>query len=78
MQLLEPAAEDSLCTWNYFDEQLRVAGDFPVARLAAPQPMLVAELAPPDEKKPRKPITFETLYGRNPPSFSGSPASGFQ
>jgi len=31
--LLEPQSEDGLCTWNFFDDSLTDAGDFPVVRV---------------------------------------------
>lgn len=36
--LLEPASEDGLTTWNYFDESLKVGGKFPVLRVVEPLP----------------------------------------
>jgi hypothetical protein len=35
--LLEPLAEDGLCTWGFFDTQLTEGQDFPVVRLTLPQ-----------------------------------------
>lgn len=34
--LLEPQSEDGLVTWNFFDDQLKTGGDFPVVRLTSP------------------------------------------
>ncbi len=34
--LLEPMAEDGLTTWNMFDENLKIGGDFPVIRVMKP------------------------------------------
>ncbi|MBI1190189.1 MAG: hypothetical protein GC200_05840 [Tepidisphaera sp.] len=34
--LLEPASEDGLTTWNYFDEYLKVGEKFPVLRVVEP------------------------------------------
>src|SRR5207237_7932494 len=31
--LLEPQSADGLCTWNFFDPQLKEGGDYPVLRL---------------------------------------------
>ncbi|MEK6702374.1 MAG: M14 family metallopeptidase [Planctomycetota bacterium] len=33
--LLEPASEDGLATWNFFDEAAKVDSDFPVIRISA-------------------------------------------
>ena len=32
-QLLEPESEDSLSTWNFFEEATRESGEYPVLRL---------------------------------------------
>jgi dipeptidyl aminopeptidase/acylaminoacyl peptidase len=46
VMLLEPRSDDSLATWNAFDEGLEVGGDYPVRRVAAkPEyPLLTARL----------------------------------
>jgi dipeptidyl aminopeptidase/acylaminoacyl peptidase len=80
VNLLEPEAEDGLGTWGLFDDALSNGKDYPVARLMAEEPVLVAPLPPKDrqEPTPRKRITFDVLNGRNRPNFSGSPATGFE
>jgi len=77
--LLEPQSPDGLVTWNFFDQHLAEGEDFPVIRLPHRAPILTTTRALPSEtSKPKKPITFDTLYGGRPPHLSGSPASGFR
>ncbi|HJN07879.1 MAG TPA: DPP IV N-terminal domain-containing protein [Pirellulaceae bacterium] len=75
--LLEPASQDGLTTWNFFDAGLTADQDFPVTRIMVAAPLLTATYsAPKQSSASKKPITFESLYGRNRPNFSGQPASG--
>ncbi len=75
---LEPAAEDSLVTWNHFDDQLGVGNEYPVLRIAAPVPLLTAALpALPEDREAKKRITYEALYeSRDRPDLGGSPMRG--
>ena len=80
VNLLEPQSSDGLVTWNFFDEQLKEGGDFPVLRLPAAATILTARVpALAEERKLDKPITYEAVYGGGfgrGLSFSGSPAIG--
>ena len=37
--VLEPQAEDGLCTWNFFDDGLKEGTDFPIVRVPAAVPI---------------------------------------
>src|SRR5262249_38515096 len=77
--LLEPQASDSLTTWNFFDADMKVGGDFPVVRIPKPTPLLTADAAPLPEDQPKpRPISFDDLTGRDAPHHSGPPAGGFE
>jgi hypothetical protein len=77
--LLEPASQDGLVTWNFFDAGLTADEDFPVTRIMTAAPLLTATYsAPSKDASNKKPITFETLNGRRRPNFSGQPARGFR
>jgi dipeptidyl aminopeptidase/acylaminoacyl peptidase len=73
--LLEPQADDGLCTWNFFDDSLKEGQDYPVLRLPVPVPITSGRVRPlAEERTLNKPITFEAVYGvdrdptpRNPP-----------
>jgi len=73
--LLEPACEDGLTTWNFFDNDLRMGGEFPVMRLPKPTPMTTGRVRTlSDGPIVKKPITFAEMYESDrPPNFSGSP-----
>lgn len=74
--LLEPAAEDGLTTWNFFDAGLEPGKDFPVLRVPAPAAMLTlpARALPEDRPSEKQRLTFELIYESDrPPSFNGSP-----
>ena len=60
MLLLEPASQDGLVTWNFFDEGLEVGATFPVKRLPRPVPLLLAKYRghPRHGSNPKKPITY--------------------
>jgi dipeptidyl aminopeptidase/acylaminoacyl peptidase len=75
--LLEPQAEDGLCTWNFFDTRLKEGQDFPVLRLANAVTLTTARIRPlPEDQTPKKPITFDQVYGAgNRPNLNGSPIS---
>ncbi len=61
--LLEPQAEDGLCTWNFFDGGLKEGQDFPVLRLAGPAPVARGEVRPlPEARQASKPITFDAAF----------------
>lgn len=72
---LEPEAEDSLVTWNFFDNALDPGSEYPVYRVASALPLLTAELPSlAEDRGPKKRITYEALYeSRDRPSLSGSP-----
>jgi dipeptidyl aminopeptidase/acylaminoacyl peptidase len=62
--LLEPQSEDGLCTWNYFDAELKEGKDYPVLRLpkevsltAGPAKSQIGRLPSPQE------ITFDVAHG---------------
>jgi dipeptidyl aminopeptidase/acylaminoacyl peptidase len=76
--LLEPASEDGLCIWGFFDHVLAQGKDFPVARLAKSVPLTAGRIRPlPEDRTLNKPITFETVYRADRPlSLDGSPISG--
>ncbi len=76
--LLEPESEDGLCTWNFFDDDLKVGGDFPVARLPKPVSITRREARPlADDRAMNKRIDFEVLYESDERlNLSGSPVSG--
>ena len=44
--LLEPAVEDGLATWNFFDADLADGKDFPVVRLPKSVPLLTGPVRP--------------------------------
>lgn len=55
--LLEPRSEDSLATWNAFDDGLTVGKDYPVYRLSKVGNVLLARLNPlPEDRTPPKPF----------------------
>ncbi|MFO0937769.1 MAG: DPP IV N-terminal domain-containing protein [Gemmataceae bacterium] len=58
--LLEPAAEDGLTTWNFFDEGMQIGKEFPVLRVVESTPMLTGPAAALPEKTPAPAaITFD-------------------
>ena len=62
--LLEPASDDGLATWNFFDDGLEVGKDFPVLRLAAADSLPTAAFRPlPEDLPKKKPITFDSRPG---------------
>jgi dipeptidyl aminopeptidase/acylaminoacyl peptidase len=77
--LLEPQSEDGLCTWNYFDEDLKEGQDYAVLRLpAAPPPLLLGNVRPlPEDCTAKKAVTY-SKFGGGPdaPDFGGAPTSG--
>jgi dipeptidyl aminopeptidase/acylaminoacyl peptidase len=75
--MLEPQAEDGLCTWNVFDAGLKEGQDFPVLRLPGREPITVGKVRPlPEERQLNKPIIFEAVYGSVPAlNFTGNPVS---
>lgn len=76
--LLEPAAEDSLVTWNRFDDDAVEGGEYPVCRLPGALPLLTAALPPlPEDRAPKKRITYDAIYeSRDRPNLNGSPMRG--
>ena len=76
--LLEPQANDGLCTWNFFDAALTEGKDYPVLRLPAPVPITSGPVRPlPEDRGPKKPITLDALNAGKLPNFSGNPVGGF-
>ncbi|MCH8332727.1 S9 family peptidase [Candidatus Sumerlaeota bacterium] len=78
--LLEPGSEDGLCAWNFLDGALEEGGDYPIARLRSPVPLILRPVtALPEDREKGKRITFETIYGDGDrPDFGGSPVSGIR
>jgi dipeptidyl aminopeptidase/acylaminoacyl peptidase len=76
--LLEPASEDGLTTWNFFDEGLADGKDFPVLRLPARTPLTAGPVRPlAEERKLNKPFTKDMLLGAGPPpNLGGNPVAG--
>jgi dipeptidyl aminopeptidase/acylaminoacyl peptidase len=77
--LLEPQSADGLTTWNFFDEDLKVGGDFPVLRLPTATSIHTGRVRPlAEDRKLDKPITYDAVYPASGQglSFAGSPASG--
>ncbi len=75
-QLLEPQANDSLASWNFFDRQLQVGKPFPVMRLAKSVPVITGGIRPlADYRVMNQKVTFSRLFDRFPPDFNGSPTS---
>ncbi|MBK7405263.1 MAG: DPP IV N-terminal domain-containing protein [Phycisphaerales bacterium] len=75
---LEPEAEDSLVTWNFFDDAARAGGEYPVWRVPGETPLLTSTLpALPEDRGAKKRITYEALYeSRDRPNLGGSPMRG--
>ena len=78
--LMEPEAEDGLTTWNFFDDGLGAGERFPVLRVLDPIALTTTPAVALDEDRTfDKPMTFETLYGKDKaPNFSGSPVRGLR
>jgi dipeptidyl aminopeptidase/acylaminoacyl peptidase len=77
--ILEPQAEDGLCTWNYFDDGLKEGADFVVLRLPAKTPLTAGPVRPLREQSQKeKPLSYEAVYRSRtaPRSFEGSPVGG--
>jgi dipeptidyl aminopeptidase/acylaminoacyl peptidase len=89
--LLEPMADDGLCTWNFFDADLTEGMTFPVQRLPAPAFLTSGKVRPlppsplggrgvggegEGPQAKKKPITLEDLMGNRLPSFNGNPVAG--
>ncbi len=73
--LLEPQAEDGLCTWSFFENGIREGADYPVLRLPDETPLLTTPVRPlAEERKFHKRIDLDMLLGKKPmPNLSGSP-----
>ncbi|MDQ7014494.1 MAG: DPP IV N-terminal domain-containing protein [Planctomycetota bacterium] len=72
--MLEPRAEDSLVTWNFFDEQLEEGTEHAVLRVPERTPLLTAPLPTLEEdRETGKRITYDVLNGRDRPRLGGSP-----
>jgi hypothetical protein len=50
--LLEPQADDGLCTWGFFEAGVQEGKDFPVLRLPGKAPLATAPVPPPAEERP--------------------------
>ncbi len=72
VNLLEPAAQDGLCTWNFFDGSLREGSFFPVTRLMEDSALLLAQYSSHSAEPPAKVVTQDALYGADRPNFDGS------
>ncbi len=76
--MLEPQAEDSLATWNFFDQNghaPEVGSVLEYSQLDSYVPLLTAKRPPLEEdREPPQPITYERLYeSENRPNLSGNP-----
>jgi dipeptidyl-peptidase-4 len=73
--LLEPQAEDGLCAWGFFENDIREGTDYPVLRLPNETPLLTAPARPlPEEHGSHKRIDLDMLLGKKSmPNLSGSP-----
>ncbi len=73
--LLEPQAEDGLCTWSFFENGIREETDYPVLRVPSETPLLTTPIRPlAEERKIHKRIDLDMLLGKKPmPNLSGSP-----
>jgi dipeptidyl aminopeptidase/acylaminoacyl peptidase len=72
--LLEPMADDGLCTWGFFEEALQEGKDFPVLRLPAKTPLTLGAVRPLAEDRTfHKRIDYDMVIGKKPmPNLSGS------
>jgi dipeptidyl aminopeptidase/acylaminoacyl peptidase len=78
--MLEPAADDSLVAWNFFDDVAEAGTEYPVYRVESKVPVLAAALpALPEDRGPKRRITYEALYeSRDRPDLGGSPMRGVE
>lgn len=76
--LLEPGAADGLTTWNFFDDSLKVDGEFAVARLERSMPITAIAAADlPEDVKPPQDVTYQAAFESDrAPNFTGSPIGG--
>ncbi len=76
--LLEPASDDGLAAWNFFDGAMKEGAAFPVLRLPTAVPLTTTAWRKlPEDRKHDLPITYETMYeSGNAPNFGGSPVGG--
>jgi dipeptidyl aminopeptidase/acylaminoacyl peptidase len=72
--LLEPQADDGLCTWGFFEEALTEGKDFPVLRLPAKTLLSLGAVRPlPEDRTFHKRIDYDMLIGKKSfPNLSGS------
>ncbi|MEM7232409.1 MAG: DPP IV N-terminal domain-containing protein, partial [Planctomycetota bacterium] len=68
--LLEAESADGLAAWNVLDEEIRVGGEYPIARLQQLPPLLTASVRLEEDRPEKKAITFDRVYekGERPPS----------
>jgi dipeptidyl aminopeptidase/acylaminoacyl peptidase len=73
--LLEPQADDGLCTWGFFEEGLQEGKDYPVMRLPMKTPLTSGPIRPlPEDRTFHKRIELDMLLGKKPyPNLSGMP-----
>lgn len=77
--MLEPEAEDSLVTWNFFDDAAAGGEEYPVHRVERETPVLTAELPElPEDRGPKERITYDVLNSRERPELNGSPMRGVE
>lgn len=75
--LLEPQSVDGLATWNFFDNDLKEGGDFPVLRLPVKAALTTTRVRALADEAPRnQPITWDTVFGSERVSFTGTPVGG--
>ena len=70
--MLDPASDDSLTTWNFFDHSLIPNGEFPVAKIDAKTLEGLALSKPIKHVVPAQRIDFDHVYGPRRVNFSGS------
>ncbi|HEY1861296.1 MAG TPA: DPP IV N-terminal domain-containing protein [Gemmataceae bacterium] len=74
--LLEPEADDSLTTWNFFDEGVAEGKDFPVLRVNEKVALTAGPVRPlTEERKSNKPFNADMLLKGPPPNLNGNPTS---
>jgi dipeptidyl aminopeptidase/acylaminoacyl peptidase len=77
--LLEPQAEDGLAAWDFFGDQLKNGGEYPVAVLRNEAVLLTGKVRPlAEDRVMNKRITIEDYGFRSRASFFGNAIEGFE
>src|SRR5207244_2399176 len=72
----EPASEDGLCTWNFFDAALKQGQDYPVLRLPVRAAITVGKVRPlTEDRPPVRRVTAAMLDDGTLPNFGGDPVT---